>query len=164
MSSISNLGTTGINNLLWPQDNTNADGSTNPTASSPIDTVSISGPGQLLSELQQLQSTDPDKLKQVASDIAQQLQSAAQQQGQQTGFGQFLDNLAGKFENIANGGDLSQLQPGQQVHGHGHGHHHHSYDSNGQSVDPTSPTSATGDPIDQLLASIAGTVSQALQS
>jgi len=163
MSSVSSLSASGIYSLLYPQDNSNANGSTSTTSSNPIDTVNISGPGQLLSELQQLQQTDPSKLRQVADDIAQQLQTAAQQQGQ-TGFGQFLTNLANKFENVADTGDASQLQSGQQVHGHGHHHHHQTYDSTGQSVTPTSSTTSTGSPIDQLLSSIAGTVSQALQS
>jgi hypothetical protein len=46
--------------------------------------VTISGPGQLLSDLQQLQTQNPAEFQQVVSQIASQLQSAAQQtQGQQ---------------------------------------------------------------------------------
>jgi hypothetical protein len=130
------------------------------------DSAKISGPGQLYNNLQQLQQKDPDKFKQVVTDIANQLQTAAQQAGQNPA-GQFLSNLADKFQNVANGGDLSQLQP--------HHHHHHAhgtYNQSGQPVpqapsttapagsDPSSP----GTDIRQLFASIANEVSQALGS
>ena len=74
--------------------------------------ASISGPGQLVSELQQLQQQNPTEFQQIVSQIAKQLESAAQQagQGQQ---GTLLSDLAQKFQNVANGGDLSQLLPSQ---------------------------------------------------
>jgi hypothetical protein len=81
--------------------------------------ASTSPLGQLLSNLQQLQSQDPTKFQQVVSTISAQLQTAAQQQGQ-TPLGTFLSNLASKFQSVASGGSLSQLQP----HHRGHGHHH----------------------------------------
>lgn len=71
--------------------------------------ATISGPGQLLSNLQQLQSQDPTKFKQVVFQITSQLQTAAQQvQGPGS---DFLANLSAKFQNVADGGSPSQLQP-----------------------------------------------------
>jgi hypothetical protein len=74
------------------------------------DSASISGPGKLLSEPQQLQQKDPTKFQEVVSQIATQLQSAAQQAGQGPQ-ADFLSSLAQKLQNVASTGDLSQLQP-----------------------------------------------------
>jgi len=72
----------------------------------------ISGPGQLLSNLQQLQTQNPAQFTQVVSQIAAQLSAAAQQaQGPQANF---LSNLASKFKSVANGGSLAQLEARQQ--------------------------------------------------
>ena len=88
--------------------------------------ATISGPGQLLSNLQQLQTQDPTKFQQAVSQIAGQLQTAAQQtQGPQS---DFLTKLAAKFQSVANGGSLSQLQPGQGQHHH----HHHAQQADSQ--------------------------------
>ena len=128
--------------------------------------ASISGPGQLLSNLQQLQAQDPTKFQQVVSQIATQLQSAAQQaQGPQS---TFLSNLASQFQNVANGGSLSQLQPQQ------HHHHHHpaqqAYSQNSQSqpqgiaglAQPSGSQSSGTSTIQQLFANISTEVTQAL--
>jgi hypothetical protein len=115
--------------------------------------ASISGPGQLYSELQQLQAQNPTEFKQVVSQIASQLEAAAQQQGSSNA-GSFLSDLASKFTSVANGGDLSQLQP------HQHGHHgHQTYDSNGQASGTQSSSSSS---IQQLLQTIISEVTQAL--
>jgi hypothetical protein len=128
--------------------------------------ASFSPLGSLLSNLQQLQAQNPAQFNQVVTQIAGQLQAAAQQQGQ-TPAGQFLATLADKFQNIANGGDLSQLQPQ-----HHHHHAHRAYTGNqtdslaaGASV--SSPTtdaqaSGSGSNLQQLFASISQEVSQAL--
>jgi hypothetical protein len=80
--------------------------------------ASISGPGQLLSNLQQLQATNQTQFQKVTTQIANQLQNAAKQtQGQMSNL---LSNLSAKFQSVANGGGLSQLQEQQQQH-----HHHH---------------------------------------
>ena len=123
----------------------------------------ISPAGQLLSQLQQLQAQDPVKFKQVVTDIANQFQAAATQQGQ-TPQGQFLAQLASQFQNVANGGSLSQLQLGH------HGHHaHQTYDARGQvapqiALAPAQGTSQgpTGTDLRQLFQNIASEVSQAL--
>ena len=65
---------------------------------------------QLLSNLQQLQTQSPVQFQQVVGQIASRLQSAAQQQGHASA-GALLLDLAAKFQNIAGGGPLSQLQP-----------------------------------------------------
>jgi hypothetical protein len=92
-----------------------------PTGSGSTGTSSaqISGPGALLSKLQQLKTQDPAKFKQVLSDIATKLQTLAQQQGQNPS-SQWLTKLADKFQTAANTGDLSALQPTAHQ-----GHHHH---------------------------------------
>jgi hypothetical protein len=90
-------------------------------ASRPRDSASLSSAGQFLSQLQQLQSQDPAKLKEILTGIAGQFQSAAKQAGQ-TPEGQLLTNLANSFQKAADTGDLSALQP-QQASGHHHVHH-----------------------------------------
>jgi hypothetical protein len=142
------------------------DGDVHGVGSGSQSSASISGFGQLLSQLQQLQAKNPAKFQQVMSDIVTKLQTAAQQQGN-TPQGQYLSQLASKFEAAAQSGNLSQLQGG---HGH-HGHHgHHTYSANGTSTPSSSGSSsqtgasadasATG--IQQLFASISAEVSQAL--
>jgi hypothetical protein len=132
----------------------------------PISTT-ISGPGQLLGNLQQLQAQDPTKFQQVVSQIATQLQSAAQQaQGPQSNL---LSNLATKFQNVASGGSLSQLQPQQ------HHHHHHAqqaYSQNSQNqpqgvaalVQPSGSQSSSSSTLQQLFTNISTKVRQALAS
>jgi hypothetical protein len=78
---------------------------------SPAATTSISRQGQLFNQLQQLESQDPAKFKQVLTDVANKLTAAAQAA---TGKDQqFLTNLADKFTRAASG-DLSALQPPSQ--------------------------------------------------
>lgn len=73
------------------------------------DSAKVSQPAEMLSKLQQLKTSDPEKFKQVVSDIASKLKSASQQK---SGFGsKMLSDLAEKFQNVADGGDLSQLEP-----------------------------------------------------
>jgi hypothetical protein len=79
--------------------------------------VSVSPFAQLLSQLQQLQQTNPGQAKTVLTDIANKLQATAQQDGGRAG--QFLSNLAGRFQQAAQTGDISSIRPRH------HGHHHH---------------------------------------
>ncbi len=73
------------------------------------DTVEMSKPAELFSKLQQLQASDPEKLKQVLADIAEKLRDAAsQKEGEQA---QRLNELADRFEAASQDGDLSALQP-----------------------------------------------------
>lgn len=80
--------------------------------------ASLSPFAQVLSQLQQLQQTDPTKLKSVLGSIATELDAAAQQAGPNGGQG--LSDLANRFQQAAQTGDVSGLQP----HRHHHGHHH----------------------------------------
>ena len=73
------------------------------------DSLSISKPAEMFSKLEQLKASDPEKFKQVVTDIASKLKSAAEKQSGPAAA--MLSDLAGKFENVAKGGDLSQLKP-----------------------------------------------------
>ena len=120
-----------------------------------------------------MQTQNPAQFQQVVTQIASQLQTAAQQAGSdQTPQGQFLSALAQKFQNVANGGSLSQLQPSQSHH-----HHHHkgqqAYAQNGQNADQglsgltqqsSSSSSSSSPNLQQLFATISNEVSQALTS
>jgi hypothetical protein len=77
-------------------------------------------PGQIFSKLQQLQVTDPDKLKQALSDIAGKLQTAAAQQPDGPGK-EMLARLAGEFKDAATTGDLSRIRLHSHHHRHAHG-------------------------------------------
>ena len=71
--------------------------------------VDISQPGQLFSKLEKLKTQDPDKYKQVVSDLADKLKTAA---GNATGKDQeFLTKLAAQFQSAAKGGDLTLGPP-----------------------------------------------------
>jgi|SRR5579883_375422 len=149
---------------------------TNPTGTSAIqplgtptgDSAQISGPGQLFSQLQQLQTQDPTKLTQLLTTIASQIQDAA---NQSTGnLATFLTNLANNFQTAATTGNLSSLLP--------HHAHHASqptgtYNQQGQLATPavatsnttsaTSDTTSTGGTsLGQLFANIAHEVAQAV--
>ncbi|HLJ97696.1 MAG TPA: hypothetical protein VKU02_31330, partial [Gemmataceae bacterium] len=130
------------------------------------DSAQISGPGKVLSQLQQLRAQDPAKFKTVVTNIASQLQAAAKQQGQ-TPEGQFLSDLANKYQAVANGGSLALLQPnhnGQLVP--------QAYTPTGQvasqrALAPVSNLGGQGFPssnLQQLFGSISKEVSQALET
>ncbi|MGD0822742.1 MAG: hypothetical protein ABSA71_18580 [Desulfomonilia bacterium] len=122
-------------NQIAPSDTATSQATaTDAVGSSQSDSVNVSQASQLFSQLQQLQQSDPDKFKQVMTNIAGELQSAAQGK---SGFeAQTLSDLATKFQNVANGGDISQLMPPTQSSSdqytqqgsvsakHHHGHHH----------------------------------------
>ncbi len=77
---------------------------------------------KLMSELADLQKSDPDKFKQVTEDIAKKLREAAASAG--AGQSTFLGNLADKFEQASQSGEMSALQPPSGASGHHGGHHH----------------------------------------
>ena len=82
----------------------------------------VSGPGRWMSELQNLEKSDPDKFKQVTSEIAEKLRREAS--GATGTQATFLNKLADRFDQASQSGDMSSLQPPSGVSGH-HGHHHH---------------------------------------
>jgi hypothetical protein len=78
-------------------------------AYSQSDSVDLSKPAQLFSKLQELAKSDPEKFKQVCADIAEKLKAASQETTGRDA--NMLADLAQKFQNVADGGDISQLQP-----------------------------------------------------
>lgn len=87
-------------------------------SSSDGDSTDISQLSQLMSELQQMSVSDPSEFEQVTGSIATQLQQAAQQQGGSAG--NWLSNLAQKFQTASQTGNMSSLE----TLGHHGGHHH----------------------------------------
>ena len=110
----STQGVTGVQSLQGSQTGVrpldsdgDSDGSVGPAA-----TTRISRQSKLFSQLQQLETQDPAKFKQVLTDVANQLTTAAKSA---TGTDQkVLTNLADKFTKAA-AGDLSALQPPSQT-------------------------------------------------
>jgi len=86
--------------------------------SSRVGSADVSQTAQLLSQLQQLQQSDPTKFKNVAQDIANQLGAAAQQVGGAQG--QALSSLSTDFQQAAQTGSLPSVQA---THPHHHAHH-----------------------------------------
>lgn len=74
-------------------------------------TATVSQEGQFLSNLQNLQSTQPQQVQAAFSQAATGLTAAAQQAGITTPQGQFLSNSAAQLQQVANGGGVSALQP-----------------------------------------------------
>ncbi len=73
------------------------------------DTSGVSKMADLMSQLQALAESDPDKLKEVMNSLAEQLQEAAgSTEGGEAGF---LEELAQKFADAAESGDVSSLKP-----------------------------------------------------
>jgi hypothetical protein len=105
------------------------------------DSAQLSPMASLLNQLQQLQQTDPTQFKSVMSSIADTLKTDAQSAtGPQA---QHLTDLANKFSQAAQTGQMPDLQPpGQQQGASGHHHHHHHQVSsyqNGSSTSTSSP-------------------------
>jgi hypothetical protein len=171
---------------LFTTNSTNSSATTGLTAltgstSTGSSSATISGPGQLYSELQQLQSQNPTQFKQVVTEIASQLSQAASADGS-TGQGNFLSTLAQKFQNVADGGSLSQLAPPSGGSGHKHAKAYADNsqsssnsseltallsqlsDSQSSSSSSSSSTSSSGTNLQQLFQSIQNEVSQALSA
>jgi hypothetical protein len=74
------------------------------------DTVSLSPRGQFLGNLQALKASDPQQFRTVLTQAAGELQTAAGKAGD-TARAHSLSDLASRFQNVANGGDISQLKP-----------------------------------------------------
>jgi hypothetical protein len=93
--------------------------------SSPATSTSISQPGQLLSQLQQLATSNPAEFKQVTAQIATQLQAAATAasgtSGASSSAAAFLTNVANQFQQASQTGSATSLIPAHK----GGGHHHH---------------------------------------
>jgi hypothetical protein len=85
------------------------------------DRTHLSKMGELMSKLQDLESSDPNKAKQVLSNIASALADKASADGNAD---PQLQALSDKFAQAAQTGDLSGLKPQG-----GHHHHHHAPES-----------------------------------
>ena len=148
-----------------------ATGSTSPATTNGIggtgqssDSSSISQSGQLFSALQNLQTSDPTKFKQLMTDEAAKLQSAAAQAGSSTSQGQALTSLAQKFQDVANGGSLSELQPvAHHHHHHGSGGAQATYNQAGQ-VSSDQSQAIPGLPVTQSTSSGSSSIQQIMQS
>jgi hypothetical protein len=109
---------------------------------------------QLMSELQQLQQSDPSKYQQVTSQIATNLQTASQTaagSGDTTAATQ-LSQLASDFSSASKNGQLPNVQDlAQAVGGHHHHHHHH---AEAASTDPTSTASTSSGTASQALSQL----------
>lgn len=145
--------------------NTNTSTNTSSTTASslapPADNQQLSPFAQIVSQLQQLQHSDPTKYQQVTQQIATNLQSAAQtaQADGNTTVANQLSQLSTDFSNASTSGQLPNFQDLAQAttghHHHGGGHHHHaaSADSDSSSTDPTSASSLS-QTLSQLLSSL----------
>jgi hypothetical protein len=144
MSSIGSILQT-LNTSLVSEINTfnKTQPSSTTSTSTSSDSVGVSQFAQLMQQLQQLQTSNPTEFKQVMSDAATQLKTAAAQStdpAQAT----FLTNLSDQFQNAATTGNLSALQSqsgtaGTYAH---HGHHHHH--GGAPPTDSSSTSSTTG--------------------
>ncbi len=124
------------------------------------DTQKLSPLMKLLSTLQQLKASDPNKYQQVTQQIATNLQDAAQTattDGTSTAAAQ-LSQLSTDFSNASKSGDLPDIQDLAKAIGGGHhGHHHHARAAAGTTdTDSSSSSSATSSTsaVSQLLAAL----------
>jgi hypothetical protein len=93
----------------------------------------ISAMADLMKQLQSLSESDPDKFKKVMASLSKQLESAADSaQGGEAGA---LKDMAQKFADAAESGDLSSLKPPERPHTGSVTHPHKAktaYEANGQ--------------------------------
>jgi len=112
------------------------------SVTSQSDNQQLSPFAKMMSELQQLQQSNPTKYQQVTAQIATNLQNAAQtaQNNGNTAEAAQLNQLAADFTTASQTGQLPNVQDlAQATSGHHH-HHHHSHSS---SSDTDSSSSAT---------------------
>jgi hypothetical protein len=136
---------------------TNTTGSSSVTAQP--DNGQLSPFAQLMSTLQHLQQTNPTGYKQVTSQIAANLTSAAQtaQSSGNTAAATQLTQLATDFTDASQNGQMPNIQDLAQALG-GHRHHHHgghaasSVSSSSSNTDSNSSSSASSQGLSQLLA------------
>jgi hypothetical protein len=121
-----------------PLSATSATSSTDPTSTTSSATgTQLSTMGQLMSQLQNLESSDPAKAKTVLAKIGSDLKSKADSTGDTK-----LGALADKFTQASQTGSISGLDP-PKGGGHG-GHHHHHGGGGGGGQSPTTASSQVG--------------------
>jgi len=141
-SSTATLATNAVTTLVPP-----TDGSV--SSSEPAVSTSFSKMGDLMKQLQSLETSDPDKAKAVMTSIASQLTDKANATGDSR-----MKALADKFTQAAQTGDVSSLQPqggaqgaqGAQGGHHGGHHHHHGGGGGGGSDASKAQTYTSTDP------------------
>jgi hypothetical protein len=74
------------------------------------DSSEMSNPAEFFNNLKELKSSDPEKFEKVVSSIADKLEAASQDEDLSSA-SSMLSDLAAKFRDVANGGDISQLKP-----------------------------------------------------
>ena len=128
MGSISSLTTSYLNSIgssfLASNSGVNANG-TDPLSTLQPDSGALSPFAQMMSDLQQLQQSDPDKYKQVTQQIADKLQSAAQEAAQDgdNAAAAKLNQLSSDFSKASSTGQLPDVKDLAKGIGGGHGHH-----------------------------------------
>jgi hypothetical protein len=158
LGPISSIASNYLQSILGTQ-RQNSGLSTNSTsASSPTqkpDSQQLSPFAQLMSELQQLQQSDPSKYQQVTQQISSNLQSAAQtaqSEGNKTAANN-LTQLSTDFANASKNGQLPNVQDLAQAVG-GHHHHHHSHAAS------SSSSSSSDQTLSQLVSALQSNSSQ----
>lgn len=185
VTGISNLTDTYIQSILSSFKSSNSNSS---SKGSGVDASSLTLPqdgnaqlspfAQVMSTLQQLQQSNPTQYRQVTSQIATNLQSAAQTattDGNTTLANQ-LNQLATDFTNASQNNTLPNVQDLAQAMGGGHGHHHHmssgsstsgsssSTDSTTSSTTGTTSSNSTTAELNQLLAAFMSNSASSSQS
>jgi hypothetical protein len=144
---------------------TSAAGSSATSAGPVSDSSRLSPFAQLMSSLQQLQQSNPTEYKQVAGQIATNLQSAAQtaQSDGNTAAANQLGTLATDFTNASDTGQLPNIQDlAQAVTEGGHHHYHHGGSPNSDSSSSNSSSSSGGTSNTSGASGTGGTLSQIL--
>jgi len=181
LTGISNISNSYVQSLLSSLD---SGSSTNGSKSSNIDASSLTLPqdgnaqlspfAQVMSTLQQLQQSNPTEYQQVTSQIATNLQSAAQTAttNGNTSLASQLNQLATDFTNASQNNTLPNVQDLAHAMG-GHGHHHHHMDaasstSDTSSTDGTSGSTSSGasnsSELDQLFSSFSSYMANSASS
>jgi hypothetical protein len=75
-----------------------------------VDSMDKSKPGEFFSKLEALKESDPEKFKEIVSGIADKLEAAAKDEDLSSA-SSMLSDLAARFRDVANGGDISQIKP-----------------------------------------------------
>jgi hypothetical protein len=155
VSSVTSTAQTQTVSMLPSPSSTSDSCSASDAASS---TTSISKMGDLMKQLQSLETSDPDKAKAVMTTIASQLTDKANATGDS-----HMKALADKFTQAAQTGDMSSLQApqgqgAQSAQGAHHGGHHHHHGGGGGSDQSKaqSYTSTDQDPMEQVESIISG--------
>jgi hypothetical protein len=148
LQSIINSAIQGAGSITNKTNNT-LSGTSAASSSAGPDSTQLSPFAQMLSELQQLQQSDPTKYQQVTQQVATNLQGAAQtaQANGNTTAANQLNQLSTDFSSASKSGQLPSIQDLAQAIGGGHHHHHHAHaaapDSDSSSSTNSSSTSAS---------------------